>query len=647
MGHFRTGWHIVSAILLACAAPARAHEPAPLQAYGDLPGIEAAAISSSGKYLALVGRIHGQRQLIVLNEAREPVRLAPLADLKIRDLDWVGDDEVVLIHSGTRPMGGMWISRRFEFFGALVFPIEGEARFWSVFENSQTLAKSIYGTYGSRLIDGKWQGFFGGLEFVMTKTGPDFTGSTLALMAVDMKRNTARRVARGSSAGLHRSWVLDPRGEVAATFEMADRGRWQIANAAGTILAHGIDPEGDVGLLGLGRDGTSIVYSTEDQSDGVVRWYEAPLAGGPPAAFLPNQAIGRLYFDRNDGRLIGYVDRATDEAHFFEPAREARARLVYRTFAKLHVTIKDWTSDFGRLLVHTSGNGDSGTWYVIDMTRMKADAVGDDHPLILPERVGPISLIRYTAADGLGLDGVLTLPPGRDARNLPVVVLPHGGPASHDDAQFDWWAQAFASRGYAVFQPNFRGSTNRDDAFRRAGYGEWGRKMQTDLSDGLVDLARQGIVDPKRACIMGASYGGYAALGGVTLQQGIYRCAVAVAPVSDLDAFYETRKYWSGDSQMTWRAWREALGARSTYAEVSPRQFAAKADAPILLIHGKDDTVVPFDQSTAMANALKAAGKPHEMVVLREEDHWLSRAATRKQMLEAAVVFVQKHNPAE
>jgi dipeptidyl aminopeptidase/acylaminoacyl peptidase len=170
--------------------------------------------------------------------------------------------------------------------------------------------------------------------------------------------------------------------------------------------------------------------------------------------------------------------------------------------------------------------------------------------------------------------------------------------------------------------------------------------MQSDISDGLAELARRGIVDPKRACIVGASYGGYAALAGVTLQHGIYRCAVAVAPVSDLGDMYSTDIRESGDSAMVKNSLRESLGNPATFSDVSPRKHAAQADAPILLVHGKDDTVVPFKQSQAMADALKNAGKPYELVVMPNEDHWLSRSATRQQMLEAAMRFVQQHNPA-
>ncbi|MBW8752548.1 MAG: prolyl oligopeptidase family serine peptidase, partial [Sphingomonadales bacterium] len=142
-------------------------------------------------------------------------------------------------------------------------------------------------------------------------------------------------------------------------------------------------------------------------------------------------------------------------------------------------------------------------------------------------------------------------------------------------------------------------------------------------------------------------YGGYAALAGVTLQHGLYRCAAAVAPVSDLSDMYWTDYRESGDNKMVQRSLQESLGKPSDFAAVSPRRQAAKADAPILLIHGKDDTVVAFKQSTAMADALRAAGKPYEFVELREEDHWLSHSATREQMLEAVLRFVNQNNPAD
>jgi dipeptidyl aminopeptidase/acylaminoacyl peptidase len=376
--------------------------------------------------------------------------------------------------------------------------------------------------------------------------------------------------------------------------------------------------------------------------------YQVPLAGGTPQEFLPDVEIEDTYIDPANNRLIGYQEEgAPPKVVMFDPARQAAVKKIYNAFAGREVTLRGWTTDFGKVLIRTSGNGDSGTWYMVDVAKLRADPVGDERPAIAPEQVGPISTFSYKAADGLDLDGILTLPPGKEARNLPVITLPHGGPTSHDEPEFDWWAQAFASRGYAVFQPNFRGSTNRDSAFRRAGYGQWGRKMQTDISDGLAALAKQGIVDPSRACIMGASYGGYAALAGVTLQNGLYRCSVAVAPVSDLNEMYQADIRETVSQKKYVRAsLNESLGDPKKFAEVSPRKMAAQANAPILMIHGRDDTVVSFHQSESMADALKNAGKPYELVAMQEEDHWLSRAATRKQMLEESMRFVQRYNPA-
>jgi dipeptidyl aminopeptidase/acylaminoacyl peptidase len=222
-----------------------------------------------------------------------------------------------------------------------------------------------------------------------------------------------------------------------------------------------------------------------------------------------------------------------------------------------------------------------------------------------------------------------------------------------DQVGFDWWAQAFATRGYAVFQPNFRGSSGHGTEFRNAGFGQWGRRMQTDISDGVAALAQQGIIDPKRACIVGASYGGYAALAGVTLKHGLYRCAAAYAGVTDPDEMLQfAYRKWGEQARSDLRYWRSyLLGADATTSsvpdDISPLARAAEADAPILLIHGMDDTVVPIDQSKHMEAALSRAGKSVELLTLKGEDHWLSRSSSRLQMLKAMVGFVEKYNPAQ
>ncbi len=171
--------------------------------------------------------------------------------------------------------------------------------------------------------------------------------------------------------------------------------------------------------------------------------------------------------------------------------------------------------------------------------------------------------------------------------------------------------------------------------------------MQTDLSDGVRDLVRQGIIDPKRVCIVGASYGGYAALAGPSLDPGVYRCAASYGGISDLRTFAPWVRNQNGVGSQRYLI--RFIGAESardpSMSEISPAAHADKVSVPVLLIHGKDDTVVPLQQSQIMADALKAAGKPVELVVLDSTDHWLTRGDTRQGMLNAVIAFLEKHNP--
>lgn len=634
---------------LVIGLPSMAAEPPPLEAYGELPAFERAAIAPSGNFIAVVGFYKGERRLLIFDANRKLLRVSTIGDLKIRDLEFVGDDDVLVINSQTEKLGVDFVADKYEASYVTIVPVDPQAEIEMVFRSAKTIVDSVFGRFGSRYVDGKWFGYFGGVAVERGGFGGYYlTHTRPTLYAVDIARNKPHKADAPAREGNWRDWLIGADGEIAAVFDMQrNTGSWKISDAKGKAIVSGTDPEGDAGLVTLGKDGKSIIYASGEAEGKGTRWYEIPLDGSAkPIEVLPGIDVDRLYIDRVNGHWLGYLPRGDNpKTVFFDPAWQARADKVRRAFAGRHFEIVDWDEVFDHVIVHTSGSQDSGTWYMVDIGNLKADALGYDRPEIAPEAVGAVSSFAYKAGDGLDLDGVLTLPPGRKAKNLPLVIFPHGGPTAHDEVQFDWWAQAFASRGYAVFQPNFRGSTNRDSAFMHAGDGQWGRKMQSDISDGLAALAEAGIVDPARACIMGASYGGYAALAGVTLQQGLYRCAVAVAPVADVEMMFDTDVRESGRSRVLRRSLIEELGDKASYDAISPRRHAANADAPILLIHGKDDTVVPFKQSAIMADALKDADKPYEFVVLDGEDHWLSRPETRLKMLESAVAFVEKYDP--
>ena len=640
-------WAFFTAVVcLFASSVSFATEPVPLSAYGALPDVEDAAISASGKNIALLATIDGNRIILFINSDMQAFRKMGVGDAKIRQFDWIGDDHLLLVTSQTEDVWG-FTTDKIEVSAARIIPVTSDGEVETIFGNNRKLISAINGSYGVRQVNGRWTGYFGAMEMRRGyRNEYTFDHGRPYLYSVDLATNKPVRVERSASENMYRDWVIDAHGRVAATFDLSmNDGDWKISGPSGAELVSGRQELGRAGIVALNEDGTSVIYYVRDEEN-VNKWFTVPLAGGTPKPFLDDVGFERLYFDPITGHLTGYLDE-TEEPVFRNPEHRKAVSLIRKAFKDYRVRIMDWTSDFETALVRTSGNGDSGSWFVVDLANMKADAIAYERPLIGPRQVGAISTFDYVAQDGLAMDGILTLPPGREAKDLPVVILPHGGPTSQDREEFDWWAQAFASRGYAVLQPNFRGSTNRDDSFRQAGYGEWGRKMQTDLSDGLAALAEKGIVDPQRACIVGASYGGYAALAGVTIQQGVYRCAVAVAPVSDLRDMYNEDYRASGRRKMTKASLLDQLGPSDRWNEVSPRRLASRADAPVMLIHGKDDTVVPYSHSHRMADALKDAKKPYELVALDGEDHWLSLSTTRLQMLESAVGFVSKHNPAE
>jgi dienelactone hydrolase len=622
--------------------------PPPLEAYGELPAIEGVALSPEGTRIAMLVTVRGERMLVVLDEAMNPLHRFDAADMKIRDFSFVDEDRMLLSTSSTEALPPEYFDSKLELRQALILPLSGAREPHLVFGNRPAILSSVFGNYGVRQVGGRPTGYFLGHERTQRATGTVFGApiGKYSLFAVDLIENSSRRVDDLFQGDARHDWLIGAAGGWIARFEHeGDRGKWRIRNQAGVQLAAGQTPNGNAGLQIEGKDGTTIIYFAEDTETGTVRYYEVPIDGSGSAVEVFERGIDRLYRDRITGRLIGYLPEGLDDPVFFDVAKQRAVRALLLAFEGLDARISDWSTDFSKILVNTSGTGDSGSYYLVDMAKADAKLVGYERPAIRPEAVGPISAIEYAASDGLRIDAILTLPPSREPSGLPLIVLPHGGPHAHDDEHFDWWAQAFASRGYAVLQPNFRGSTNRDDAFMRAGYGEWGRKMQTDLSDGVAHLAGEGVIDPQRVCIVGASYGGYAALIGVTLQQGIYRCAVAVAPVTDLELQLQFERMARSRNRMVRVSLDEEFGRHVDFDAISPRQQAARASAPILLIHGRDDTVVEFRQSARMADALRDAGKAYRLVELDGEDHWLSKSETRKRMVAEAIAFVTQHNP--
>ncbi len=656
MYNFRNLRAFAPLLLCLAATPLRAAPP-PVEAYGRLPAIEELELSPSGDRFAFIATDGNKRRLYVreVDGDKTLLTLVDVGTVKVRDLDWAGENFIAITISDRYNLG-MWYGGAYELAQVMVLDVANR-QLKPLLKDSRFLG-SVNGRYGYTQRDGRWVGFFSA-PLMSNSTGLSGERTLLDgdpdLVSVDLESGGFRRLAE-SSSGNGAGWLVGRDGTVLATARYEDKSAdWRLyaGTMSGKLIEKRKDTLGENWIIGQGRTAGTVLYAVHDEQ-GATHYMEASLATGEKKEILTGDPVRSFKFDPVTGLLTGTLREGDNpELVMFDPKQQALLDATRRAFPQLQVGFESWSDDFKRLVVKTEGPGDAGSWWLVDARTAgkpaKADYLGEQYPSVKPEQVGPFKMIDYKAADGTKLQGVLTLPPGREPKKLPLVVLPHGGPQARDYPSFDFWAQAYASRGYAVWQPNFRGSAGYGVDLVNAGHGEFGRKMQTDISDGVAELARQGIIDPQRACIVGASYGGYAALAGVTLQQGLYRCAVAVAGVTDLKDFLTERRTRLGADGM--RYWMQYLGAKNTGDDLletlSPARLAARADAPVLLIHGKDDTIVPIRQSQLMKRAMEKANKPVEMITLNGEDHYLSREATRIDMLRAAVAFVEKHNPAE
>ena len=651
MSVVRTGWLalIACGALTAIGASRPAAAASPLEVYGRLPHIEDLALSPDGTRVAFVRTEGDERFVAVVNlDTGFLVGKVHAGDQKLRDIEWADDRHLLIETSVTDvPHGAIFAGNGIgEFFQLQVYePATGKV-FMVPRPNlggDLMLMNILIGEVTVRRVKDHAVLFVPAVRIASAM-------SSAVLIAVNLDTQGIRPVAQARVN--HWNWTVDGDGEVVAeeTYEQRS-GRWSILvrrSGAMQEAAAGVGLIDVPNVRGLGpTPGTLLVESLEGHEH---VWRLLSLKDGSLGEPLAERrTLVDPIEDRTTGRMIGGVQAGdTAEPVFFDPGVEQSWKTAVRAFPDERVDLVSASATYRRMIVRVEGRRDGYVYELVDLGTHRAEALGDVYEGI--HEPHEVRRITYAAADGLEIPAYLTLPRGKQEQHLPLIVLPHGGPAARDALDFNWWAQALADQGYAVLQPNYRGSAI-GRAFLERGFGEWGRKMQTDLSDGVRFLSTQGIVDPARVCIVGGSYGGYAALAGVSLDPGVYRCAVSVAGLSDLHrmlVWVNDRQHASSANfeQRYWDRFMGLSGPDDPAADaISPVKHLDAINVPVLLIHGKDDTVVPFEQSQEMYAALHDAHKDVELVALAGEDHWLSRSATRLKMLESSVAFLRAHNP--
>ncbi len=351
-----------------------------------------------------------------------------------------------------------------------------------------------------------------------------------------------------------------------------------------------------------------------------------------------------------DGRTLTSA-RFTDDRDrivYFDPADIKRQKSLERAVPGQEVWVNSRSRDGNRMVVYTTSPTDPGGYSIYDVKARSLNRMADVNLALDVTQLATPRYIHYAARDGLSIPAYLTLPRGRKPEGLPLIILPHGGPYGvRDTLDYNMEVQFLANRGYVVLQPNYRGSDSYGEAYYKRGEGQIGRTMQDDLDDGMDYLVKTGIVDPKRVCIMGSSYGGYAALWGVIRNPERYRCAISFAGVTD----FKSQLRFDGNTMYSRyaRKWKDTVRGTKEFDldTVSPAKMVGTLSRPVLLTHGDDDSTVPYSQFTKMLAAAKKAGKPIESFTYKGEGHGFDSKDNLKDWLDRVEAFLAKHNPAD
>ncbi|MFL9841497.1 S9 family peptidase [Sphingomonas sp. ST-64] len=633
----------LATIATVTAAPqqtpaARTRAPLPIEAFADMPQLERPQLSPDGTRIAAKIAISGQQYFAVLTLGKQgPPQLMKAGEADVNWWRWVNDDWLVLGIGRSVPVEGdeWYVTRAIAYQPSTNKVIQlpprdvaqkGDDVIWVARDGSARVMLA----YQTSIYINR-EGFWPKVEEIDLDTGK-------------------RRTILAGRAGVM-DWYADGAGVVRMGIGVSEDGRSRrlLYRDSNSAMFRTIDKarRGDDRLIvpALFLEDKSKALVIDDDEDGYSALYELDLATlerGKQLFASKGYDIGSLIADPRGSGVLGIaLQEDAPGVRWVDPDMQAMQETVSSLVKGAEVAIVSTSRDRSRAIVAIGGADAPGGYFDFGRAHKTMTPLGFNNPSIRMKRMHPVRTIRYKARDGLEIAAVLTLPKDRSGK-LPLIVMPHGGPFARDSESWDWWTQFLADRGYAVIQPNYRGSSGFGTAFARRGEGQWGLAMQDDLNDAVTELAKLGIADPKRVCMVGASYGGYAAVRAAQRDGTRYRCAISYAGVSDLNRMMKhSRNYLHSGARSDWLR-EQAPDLKG----VSPLNFPEEFSIPVLLVHGDKDVVVPPVQSRLLAERLQKAGKDVTYIRQPEADHHFSRGEDRLEFLKAMEAFLAKHNPA-
>lgn len=388
----------------------------------------------------------------------------------------------------------------------------------------------------------------------------------------------------------------------------------------------------------LGRDKSVLVRMDPATCEEIEVLYENPIYD-----------ISSISYSRKRKKLLGVFCSGHKEPvrHYFDEEEKNLKEKMRNFFPGLHCGMTDCDKAEEKYLLYVGSDRNKGAYYYYDIHGDQPRKIASLSPWLNEEEMVEMEAVKYTTRDGLELEAYLSLPKSFDKKNPtphPVIINPHGGPWARDYWGFDSVVQFLCNRGYAVFNMNFRGSTGYGRKFLEASYKEWGRKMQDDISDGVAYLIKEGIADPKRVAIYGASYGGYAVLAGLAFTPELYCCGIDNCGVSNLFTFMKTiPPYWKPMLEMMYEQVGNPETDHDLLAAASPALHANKIRVPLFIAQGANDPRVNKAESDQMVEALRKNGVEVEYMVKENEGHGFHNQENRFDFYRGMEKFLAKH----
>lgn len=634
------------AAALMLAAPAMAVEEIPVEDFFKRSLFTSFQLSPDGKYLAAVTPLfeNDRRNIAVINlETREATAITGVKDRDVNGYMWANNERILFFmdNDGNESFGIFAVNRDGSKPRTLIEPAETQIRGGS----RVILTASVLNTLEAEE------------DEVLVSVPRQYHDTVVQdVKRMNIYNGKMRNVERnpGNIAG----WLSNDEGEIIGAVAFEDGKRKVLYRESEkddwTTLIEFKVAEGGFTPAWISDDGermwvrSNVTPEGEQRDKAAIYEYD-----------LDNRKLGKLIFEHPEVDVGGVVaSDVKDDAvmitynadkpgyHYVDAEWEQMMKSIKAAFPEKQVSLSSATEDEDKFVFTVWSDRNPAAYYLFDRESNKMEELAIAYEWLPEESLAKMEPVDIEARDGLVLPAYLTLPPGSDGKGLPLVVNPHGGPRARDSWGFNPEVQLLANRGYAVLQVNFRGSTGFGQAFDKAGWGKWGAEMQNDITDAVQWAVDEGIADPDRVCIYGASYGGYAAMAGITFTPELYQCAINYVGVTDIPLLFETMP-------ASWRMQRAEMKRtigdyddpeeRADMAARSPINHVDKIRVPLLMGYGEEDPRVVIDHALNLEEKLKAHDVEYELIIKENEGHGFRKLENQVEWYTKVVNFLDEN----